>query len=95
MLNQTNGNLMKMVIYFKGARLMKKYLVKVYNKVDNGYRIAMETTDLNKAEDKMDRLSNQGHLVKIDLKPNETPEHLKDVPKDKLETLVEIFKSRI
>ena len=74
---------------------MKKYLVKVYNKVDNSYRIAMETPDLDKAEDKMTRLSNQGHLVKIDLKPNETPEHLKNVPKDKLETLVEIFKPRL
>ena len=71
---------------------MKKYLVKVYNKVDNSYRIAMETPDLDKAEDKMERLSNQGHLVKIDLKPNETPDHLKNVPKDKLDTLVEIFK---
>ena len=74
---------------------MKKYLVKVYNKVDNSYRIAMETPDLDKAEDKMTRLSNQGHLVKIDLKPNEIPDHLKDVPKDKLEALVEIFKPRL
>ena len=74
---------------------MKKYLVKVYNKVDNSYRVAMETPDLDKAEDKMNRLSNQGHLVKIDLKPNETPEHLKNVSKDKLETLAEIFKPRL
>ena len=74
---------------------MKKYLVKVYNKVDNSYRIAMETPDLAMAENKMRRLSNQGHLVKIDLKPNETPEHLKNVSKDKLETLAEIFKPRL
>ena len=74
---------------------MKKYLVKVYNKVDNSYRIAMETPDLDMAKNKMNRLSNQGHLVKIDLKPSETPEHLKDVPKDKLDTLVEIFKPRL
>ena len=74
---------------------MKKYLVKVYNKVDNSYRVAMETPDLDKAEDKMDRLSNQGHLVKIDMKPNKTPKHLENLPKDKLDTLVEIFKSRI
>ena len=74
---------------------MKKYLVKVYNKVDNSYRVAMETPDLNKAEDKMTRLSNQGHLVKIDMKPNKTPKHLENLPKDKLATLVEIFKSRI
>ena len=74
---------------------MKKYQVKVYNKVDNSYRIAMETPDLDMAKNKMNRLSNQGHLVKIDLKPSETPEHLKDVPKDKLDTLVEIFKPRL
>ncbi len=74
---------------------MKNYLVKVYNKADNSYRVAMETKDLDKAEDKMTRLSKQGHLVKIDLKPNETPDHLKDVPKDKLDTLVEIFKPRL
>ena len=74
---------------------MKKYLVKVYNKVDNSYRIAMETPDLAMAENKMRRLSNQGHLVKIDLKPNETPDHLKNVSKDKLETLAEIFKPRL
>lgn len=74
---------------------MKKYLVKVYNKVDNSYRIAMETPDLDIAEDKMTRLSNQGHLVKIDMKPNKTPKHLENLPKDKLDTLVEIFKSRI
>jgi len=74
---------------------MKKYLVKVYNKVDNSYRVAMETPDLDKAEDKMDRLSNQGHLVKIDMKPNKTPKHLENLPKDKLATLVEIFKPRI
>ena len=74
---------------------MKKYLVKVYNKVDNSYRIAMETPDLDKAEDKMDRLSNQGHLVKIDMKPNKTPKHLENLPKDKLDTLVEIFKPKL
>lgn len=74
---------------------MKKYLVKVYNKVDNSYRIAMETPDLDIAEDKMTRLSNQGHLVKIDMKPNKTPKHLENLPKDKLDTLVEIFKSKI
>ena len=74
---------------------MKKYLVKVYNKVDNSYRIAMETPDLDIAEDKMTRLSNQGHLVKIDMKPNKIPKHLENLPKDKLDTLVEIFKSRI
>jgi hypothetical protein len=74
---------------------MKKYLVKVYNKVDNSYRVAMETPDLDIAEDKMTRLSNQGHLVKIDMKPNKTPKHLENLPKDKLDTLVEIFKSRI
>jgi len=74
---------------------MKKYLVKVYNKVDNSYRVAMETPDLDKAEDKMERLSNQGHLVKIDMKPNKTPKHLENLPKDKLDTLVEIFKPRI
>ena len=74
---------------------MKKYLVKVYNKVDNSYRIAMETPDLDMAENKMTRLSNQGHLVKIDMKPNKTPKHLENLPKDKLDTLVEIFKSRI
>jgi len=74
---------------------MKKYLVKVYNKVDNSYRVAMETPDLDKAEDKMTRLSNQGHLVKIDMKPNKTPKHLENLPKDKLATLVEIFKPRI
>ena len=74
---------------------MKKYLVKVYNKVDNSYRVAMETPDLDKAEDKMDRLSNQGHLVKIDMKPNKTPKHLENLPKDKLDTLVEIFKPRL
>jgi hypothetical protein len=78
-----------------GARLMKKYLVKVYNKVDNSYRIAMETPDLDMAENKMTRLSNQGHLVKIDMKPNKTPKHLENLPKDKLATLVEIFKPRI
>ena len=74
---------------------MKKYLVKVYNKVDNSYRIAMETPDFDMAEDKMNRLSNQGHLVKIDMKPNKTPKHLENLPKDKLDSLVEIFKSRI
>ena len=74
---------------------MKKYLVKVYNKVDNSYRIAMETPDLDKAEDKMNRLSNQGHLVKIDMKPNKTPKHLENLPKDKLDTLVEIFKPKL
>lgn len=74
---------------------MKKYLVKVYNKVDNSYRIAMETPDLDKAEDKMTRLSNQGHLVKIDMKPNKTPKHLENLPKDKLDTLVEIFKPKL
>ncbi len=74
---------------------MKKYLVKVYNKADNSYRVAMETPDLDKAENKMTRLSNQGHLVKIDMKPNKTPKHLENLPKDKLATLVEIFKSRI
>ena len=74
---------------------MKKYLVKVYNKVDNSYRVAMETPDLDMAENKMTRLSNQGHLVKIDMKPNKTPKHLENLPKDKLATLVEIFKSRI
>ena len=74
---------------------MKKYLVKVYNKVDNSYRIAMETPDLDMAENKMTRLSNQGHLVKIDMKPNKTPKHLENLPKDKLDTLVEIFKPRI
>ena len=74
---------------------MKKYLVKVYNKVDNSYRIAMETPDLDMAENKMTRLSNQGHLVKIDMKQNKTPKHLENLPKDKLDTLVEIFKSRI
>jgi len=74
---------------------MKKYLVKVYNKVDNSYRVAMETPDLDMAENKMTRLSNQGHLVKIDMKPNKTPKHLENLPKDKLDTLVEIFKSRI
>jgi hypothetical protein len=74
---------------------MKKYLVKVYNKEDNSYRVAMETPSLDVAKDKMTRLSNQGHLVKIDLKPNETPEHLKNVSKDKLDTLVEIFKPRL
>jgi len=73
---------------------MKKYLVKVYNKVDNSYRVAMETPDLDKAENKMNRLSNQGHLVKIDMKPNKTPKHLENLPKDKLDTLVEIFKPR-
>ena len=74
---------------------MKKYLVKVYNKVDNSYRVAMETPDLDMAENKMTRLSNQGHLVKIDMKPNKTPKHLENLPKDKLDSLVEIFKSRI
>lgn len=74
---------------------MKKYLVKVYNKVDNSYRVAMETPDLDMAENKMTRLSNQGHLVKIDMKPNKTPKHLENLPKDKLDTLVEIFKSKI
>tara|TARA_S200002703_G_C3599726_1_gene184154 strand:- start:125 stop:349 length:225 start_codon:yes stop_codon:yes gene_type:complete len=74
---------------------MKKYLVKVYNKVDNSYRLAMETPDLDMAENKMTRLSNQGHLVKIDMKPNKTPKHLENLPKDKLDSLVEIFKSRI
>ena len=74
---------------------MKKYLVKVYNKVDNSYRIAMETKDLDMAEDKMTRLSNQGHLVKIDIKTNKTPKHLENLPKDKLDTLVEIFKPRL
>jgi len=74
---------------------MKKYLVKVYNKEDNSYRIAMETPDLDVAKDKMTRLSNQGHTIKIDLKPNNTPDHLKDVPKDKLDTLIEIFKPRL
>ena len=74
---------------------MKKYLVKVYNKVDNSYRVAMETPDLDKAEDKMNRLSNQGHLVKIDMKPNKTPKHLENLPKDKLDTLVEIFKPKL
>ena len=74
---------------------MKKYLVKVYNKVDNSYRVAMETPDLDMAEDKMNRLSSQGHLVKIDMKPNKTPKHLENLPKDKLATLVELFKPRI
>jgi len=74
---------------------MKKYLVKVYNKVDNSYRIAMETPDLDMAENKMTRLSNQGHLVKIDMKPNKTPKHLENLPKDKLDTLVEIFKPKL
>jgi hypothetical protein len=74
---------------------MKKYLVRVYNKVDNSYRIAMETPNLVMAENKMKRLSNQGHLVKIDMKPNKTPKHLENLPKDKLATLVEIFKPRI
>ena len=74
---------------------MKKYLVKVYNKVDNSYRVAMETPDLDMAEDKMTRLSNQGHLVKIDMKPNKTPKHLENLPKDKLDTLVEIFKPKL
>jgi len=74
---------------------MKKYQVKVYNKVDNSYRIAMETPDLDMAENKMERLSNQGHLVKIDMKPNKTPKHLENLPKDKLDTLIEIFKSRL
>ena len=74
---------------------MKKYLVKVYNKVDHSYRIAMETPDLDMAENKMERLSNQGHLVKIDMKPNKTPKHLENLPKDKLDTLIEIFKSRL
>jgi len=74
---------------------MKKYLVKVYNKVDNSYRIAMETPDLDMAENKMERLSDQGHLVKIDLKPNETPDHLKDVPSDRLKNLIELFKPRL
>ena len=74
---------------------MKKYLVKVYNKVDNSYRVAMETPDLDMAENKMTRLSNQGHLVKIDMKPNKTPKHLENLPKDKLDSLVEIFKPRL
>jgi len=74
---------------------MKKYLVKVYNKEDNSYRVAMETPSLDIAKDKMTRLSNQGHTIKIDLKPNNTPDHLKDVPKDKLDTLIEIFKPRL
>jgi len=74
---------------------MKKYLVKVYNKVDNSYRIAMETPDLDMAENKMTRLSNQGHLVKIDMKPNKTPKHLENLPKDKLDSLVEIFKPKL
>jgi hypothetical protein len=74
---------------------MKKYLVKVYNKEDNSYRVAMETPDLDVAKDKMTRLSNQGHTIKIDLKPNKIPDHLKDVPKDNLDTLVEIFKPRL
>ena len=74
---------------------MKKYQVKVYNKADNSYRIALETPDLDMAEDKMERLSNQGHLVKIDLKPNETPDHLKDVPSDRLKNLIELFKPRL
>jgi len=74
---------------------MKKYLVKVYNKVDNSYRIAMETPDLDMAEDKMNRLSNQGHLVKIDLKPRKTPDHLKNVPSDRLKNLIELFKPRL
>jgi hypothetical protein len=29
------------------------------------------------------------------MKPNKTPKHLENLPKDKLDTLVEIFKSRI
>ena len=74
---------------------MKKYLVKVYNKEDNSYRIAMETPSLDVAKDKMTRLSNQGHTIKIDLKSNKTPDHLKDVPKDNLDTLIQIFKPRL
>jgi len=74
---------------------MTKYQVKVYNESDNSYRIAMETPSFNIAEDKMNRLSNQGHLVKIDLKPNETPDHLKNVPSDRLKNLIELFKPRL
>ena len=74
---------------------MKKYLVKVYNKEDNSYRVAMETPDLDVAKDKMTRLSNQGHLVKIDVKPNKTPKHLKKVPENNLKNLQELFKPRL
>ena len=74
---------------------MTKYQVKVYNESDNSYRIAMETPSFNIAEDKMSRLSDQGHLVKIDLKPNETPDHLKNVPSDRLKNLIELFKPRL
>jgi len=74
---------------------MKKYLVKVYNKVDNSYRVAMETPSLDVAKDKMTRLSNQGHLVKIDLKPNETPDHLKHLSEDAIKGLQHIFKGGI
>ena len=74
---------------------MTKYQVKVYNESDNSYRIAMETPCSVMAMEKMSRLSDQGHLVKIDLKPNETPEHLKNVPSDRLKNLIELFKPRL
>ena len=74
---------------------MNKYQVKVYNESDNSYRIAMETSCSIMAMEKMSRLSDQGHLVKIDLKPSKTPDHLKDVPSDRLKNLIELFKPRL
>ena len=43
----------------------------------------------------MNRLNKEGHTAHINVIDVELPDHLKDVPKDKLETLVEIFKPRL
>ena len=74
---------------------MKRYQVTVYNESDNSYRIALDSPDYALVEDKVARLEEQGHTVKINIKGKETPSHLKDVPSEKLDSLIELFKPRL
>jgi muramoyltetrapeptide carboxypeptidase LdcA involved in peptidoglycan recycling len=73
---------------------MKRYQVKVYNEADNSYRLAMETSDIDAANNKMERLKNQGHQVQINLKSNPTPSNLKNVSSKRLNNLIELFKPK-